>query len=106
MASRTQVLLTDDLDGGDADQTLRFSVGNVSYELDVSAKNAAKFEKALAPFVTAARRVRSVPGQRRASSPTSGVDVKAIRAWAVSQGYEVSSRGRLPADVIEAYNAA
>ncbi len=70
----------DELDGGEATQTLRFAIGNVSYELDVSDKNAAKLEKAVAPFVAAARRVRSVPGQSRSSSSTSGLDVAAVRA--------------------------
>lgn len=106
MAKRTQVLLTDDIDGGDATQTVRFALGSQQYEIDLSDRNAAKLEKALAPYTTVARRVRSIPGQRRSGAAPSGLDVKAVRAWAKEHGYEVSSRGRLPAEVIAAYNEA
>lgn len=104
MARRTHVQLTDDLDGSVASQTITFSVGGTSYELDVNDRNAARFAKALEPYVSAARRVRGGSTVRR--SVVSGEDVAAIRAWAVSKGFEVSSRGRLPRDVVEAYHAA
>ncbi|HAM13781.1 MAG TPA: hypothetical protein DCO91_10820, partial [Microbacterium sp.] len=33
-------------------------------------------------------------------------DYSAVRAWAKENGYSVSERGRVPASVLEAYNAA
>jgi hypothetical protein len=104
MSSRTVVTLTDDLDGSEASRTVTFAVDGTTYELDLSDKNAAKFEKALAPFVAAGRKVR--PGRhvpRRSYS--SGVDVRAVRAWAKANGYEVSDR-RVSAEIVAAYHAA
>jgi hypothetical protein len=103
MARKTVVTLTDDLDGSEASKTVTFAVDGASYELDLSDKNAAKFEKALAPFVAAGRKVRN--GQQRRKSPSSGVDVPAVRAWAKANGYEVSNRGRVSAEIVAAYNA-
>ena len=109
MASRTIVQLVDDLDGKEiADgegRTISFSFSGVDYSIDLSSKNAEKFQKALEPYLGAATRIG---GRRRSSSPYSGpgVDPKAVRAWASSNGYELSSRGRVPAEIIDAYEAA
>jgi hypothetical protein len=108
MARKQLVILEDDLDGGEATQTLRFGFQGTEFELDLSDKNAQKLEKALAPFMEAARRVgsgRKRGGGGKASSAVSA-DTKAVRAWAESNGYEVSSRGRISANVLEAYRAA
>lgn len=111
MASRTIVQLVDDLDGkeiGNGEgQTISFSFSGVDYSIDLSTKNAEKFEKALQPYLGAATRVG---GRRRTSGSSSSnagaVDPKAVRAWASSNGYELSSRGRVPAEVVDAYKAA
>jgi hypothetical protein len=111
VASRTIVHLVDDLDGKDIQEgegrTVTFGFSGVDYSIDLSNKNAEKFEKALGPYLSAATRIG---GRRRSngSAPTAGgsVDPKAVRAWAVSNGYELSSRGRVPSEVVDAYKAA
>lgn len=102
----TVVTLTDDLDGSKADRTLAFAVDGVAYEIDLSKRNARAFEKALAPYVEAARKVRRTPRGRGASSrPNRRSNLGEIRTWAREQGYEISDRGRIPAAIIEAYDA-
>jgi hypothetical protein len=106
MASKTITLLEDDIDGGEASQTIRFAYQGVEWEIDLSDKNAAKLEKALEPFMGAGRRVG---GRRRGTSVKSNakaMDAAAIREWAQGAGYEVSARGRVSAAVREAYEAA
>ena len=107
MAQRTIIKLVDDLDDKEIDeggQTVSFSYNGTQYEIDLSEKNAKKFDTALAPFVSAARRVGG--RQSRGAKSTGTVDTKAVRAWAKSNGIELSSRGRVPADVIEQYRSA
>ncbi|WP_246573379.1 histone-like nucleoid-structuring protein Lsr2 [Kineosporia corallincola] len=88
-----------------ADETVTFSLDGVEYEIDVTKKNAAALRKAFAPWKDAARRVggRKQPALKQVST---GVDNRAVRAWAASNGYELSERGRIPAHVIEQYQAA
>jgi hypothetical protein len=106
MAQKITVALEDDLDGGPADETVRFGLGGADYEIDLSTKNANAFRRQLAPFIEHARRVgqgqRRRPG-RTASSRERSAD---IRAWAKDQGIMVSDRGRIPASVAEQYDAA
>lgn len=108
MAKRTitTVELTDDVDGGKADRTLTFGFDGASYEIDLSRKNATAFEKVLKPYVEAARKVGrgSARRPRKAAGPVR--DLGAIRSWARANGHEVSDRGRVPAAIIEAYEAA
>ena len=112
MAQKIQVLLVDDLDGGDADETVSFALDGASYEIDLSGGNAAKLRDALAPFVGHARRMSR--GAARASGYSrSGrlarVDreqTQAIREWARKNGHHVSARGRIPATIPDAYNAS
>src|SRR5215472_5168522 len=106
MAQKITVALEDDVDGGPADETVRFAIGGVEYEIDLSKKNAAAFRRKLAPFIDHARKAgrgaRRRPGRSAASRDRSG----AIRAWAKEQGIAVSERGRIPASVVEQYEAA
>lgn len=104
MARRTIVALEDDLDGGPADETVRFGVGGADYEIDLSEKNAAKLRRQLAPFVDHARRASGQPHRpvRTAASRRRSRD---IRAWAQSQGIELSERGRIPAGIAAQYEA-
>jgi hypothetical protein len=105
MAQRTQVLYVDDIDGSDAEGTVRFGLGGTDYEIDLSKKHADQFAKAIGPFISAARKVpssrRAAPGSRALRHDQSGV-----RAWARDQGIKVSDRGRIPADVLARYEAA
>jgi hypothetical protein len=105
MAQKVTVVLEDDLTGGPAEQTIRFAFEGTDYEIDLNAKNAAKFSKQLAPYLEHARRAgraQSRPGRTVANRQRSGE----IRAWAKEHGLAVSERGRIPASVVEQYNAA
>lgn len=112
MAQRTTVTLTNDLDGGDAAQTLTFAYEGKSYEIDLSDRNAAKLERALQPFISAGRKSSSnvtlLAGRRssRRGSVASNVDPKAVREWAQANGVEVSARGRVSGAVVEQFKAA
>ncbi len=104
MATKITVALEDDLDGGPAGETVRFGVGGTDYEIDLNKKNAAAFRKQLAPFVEHARRAGR--GQRRPRTSSSRQRSGDIRAWATERGIAVSGRGRIPASVVEQYEAA
>jgi uncharacterized membrane protein len=109
MASRTIVELTDDLDGKPAAETVAFGLDGRVFEIDLSEKNAKALRKTLEPWVTSARRVSGRARQTGTAAPRrveTGVDTAAVRAWAASNGIEVSARGRLPKDVVEQYRAA
>ena len=106
MAQKAIVRLEDDLDGGPAAETVRFRYEGTDYEIDLSAANARAFRQELAPFITRARRParrsagaakRTAAGRQRSAS---------IRAWAREHGLAVSARGRIPATVLEQYEAA
>jgi len=110
VAQKVQVVLTDDLDGGDAEETVQFALDGVSYEIDLSGANAEALREALAGYVGAARRVggRSVRRAPAAKSrPASErVDLSDLRAWARDHGFQVSDRGRVSSEVRAAYEAA
>ncbi len=108
MAQKVQVVLVDDIDGGTADETVSFSLDGVAYEIDLTTANAGKLRDALAPWVGHARRVggRTRTGARRAgTSRSSGGKNAEIREWARANGYSVSERGRIPAEVKSAFDA-
>ncbi len=112
MASRTIVELIDDLDQGSADETVSFAIDGSNYEIDLSAKNAAKLRDALANYVANARRVgrsgaRAVNSGRRGGRParTDREQTQAIREWGRKNGWKVGTKGRIPADLLEAYNS-
>ncbi|WP_369407289.1 histone-like nucleoid-structuring protein Lsr2 [Janibacter corallicola] len=108
MAQRVQIILEDDIDGGDATETVTFGLDGVNYEIDLNDKNAAKLRDALAGYVGAGRRVsgRRNSGTRRSSSSSNKEDLSRIREWARANGYEVSDRGRISREVREAYAKA
>lgn len=105
MARQTITVLTDDLDGGDADRTVEFGLDGVQYTIDLSDKNVAKLRKALDPFLTVATRAGRTGRQTATSSRVNSRETnQAIRGWAGKNGWDVSERGRIPASVAEAYN--
>ena len=104
MATKITIALEDDLDGGPADETVRFEVGGTQYEIDLNKKNARAFRKQLAPFIEHARKAGR--GQRRPRPSSSRQRSGDIRAWAKDQGIAVSDRGRIRAGVAEQYQAA
>jgi Lsr2 len=105
MAQKMQVLYTDDIDGSEAQGTVRFGYDGSDYEIDLSKKNADKLAKALAPFIEAGRRVpaRRAGGGTRHAARHNQSDV---REWARAHGLKISDRGRIPADVMTQYQAA
>lgn len=110
MAQRVQIILEDDYDGGEADETVSFALDGAEYEIDLSTSNATELRNALAPWLAHARktggRKRSrVTGSRAPATDSSG-STSDIRAWAVENGMDVSSRGRISAEVREAYERA
>ena len=108
MAQKVQVLLLDDLDGGEADETVTFALDGKSYEIDLTAQNADKLRDLLEPYVKGGRRTggRASRSKGRSSASASSPDTAKIRAWAKEQGYEVNDRGRVPASIREAYEKA
>ena len=113
MAQKVTVTLVDDLDGSEAEETVEFGLDGASYQIDLSEDNAERLRDALAEYVDHARRSG---GRKRASSrPAAGRPARpasadreqnqAIRAWARKQGMKVSDRGRIPSEVIDAYNS-
>ncbi|MDP9436185.1 MAG: Lsr2 family protein [Actinomycetota bacterium] len=121
MARTTIVQLTDDIDGSEADQTVEFSYKGKSYSLDLNDKNASELDDVLAPYIAAAEKAGGAQsraggrssrsgGSRRGPSASGGTangpDSKDVRAWAETNGVQVSARGRIPASVIEQYKAA
>jgi hypothetical protein len=109
MAQKVVVSLVDDLDGGQAQETVEFGLDGRTYEIDLSDANAAKLRATVADYVAAARRPsgrsRSRTGGTAAARPVIDREQnQAIRQWARGQGLKVSERGRIPSDVIEAYH--
>ena len=106
MAQKITVELHDDLDGGPADETVRFGVDGAQYEIDLSKKNAAALRRTLAPFIEHSRKAGRGPRRRGGRAASSRDRSGDIRAWAKDQGITVSARGRIPASVVEQYQAA
>jgi septation ring formation regulator EzrA len=111
MAQR--IVLSDDLDGSEATQTLHYTVDGQEYEIDLSEENVQRFHEALEPFVSASRQVqrqaaltrRRGDGRRRSGSRWRD-DIPQIRAWAEANDYEVSARGRIKKEILDAYDEA
>jgi Lsr2 len=111
MAQRVQTLLIDDLDGGEAEATVRFGLDGAEYEIDLSAEHAEALRKALAPYVSGARRAPGAAARRpgrgtRGTASASAPDPTAVREWAKAQGIEVKDRGRVPAELVVKFKAA
>jgi Lsr2 len=106
MAQKVTVALEDDLTGGPADETVRFAFDGTDYEIDLNAKNAAAFGKQIAPYVEHARKTGRAPSRRAGRSAANRQRSGDIRAWAKEHGLAVSERGRIPASVVEQYQAA
>jgi hypothetical protein len=110
MAQRVEVKLIDDLDGGDAAETVSFSLDGISYEIDLSDKHAQKLRDEFASWTGHARRSgtggRPTSRRRSASAGSTKRDLGAVREWARANGHQVSDRGRISAEVQEAYDKA
>ncbi|MEW2633982.1 Lsr2 family protein [Streptomyces sp. NPDC048389] len=114
MAQRVVVTLSDDIDGGEAAETVEFGLDGKSYEIDLNPSNAKKLRKALAPYMAAGRR-QVTGGRRDGRERPRAVTYRhtsvepapaAVRAWAQSNKMAVPARGRIPKRVYEAFREA
>lgn len=109
MAKEIVTTLIDDLTGKDADQTVTYGLDGITYEIDLTDRNAAKLRAALGEFIPVSRRVgsdRVARTPKRANGRGMVEDNRAIRAWAIAQGWEVAPRGRVSAAIISEYRKA
>ena len=106
MAQRTQILYVDDIDGSEAEGTVRFGLDGTEYEIDLNKKHSAQFTKAIRPYIDAARKVSSSSRRSARGSRPARHNQSDVRAWARSQGLKISDRGRIPADVLARYQSA
>jgi len=112
MAQKTQVVLTDDIDGSEATQTLTFAFQGVSYEIDLNEDHAKALEESFHDWINSARKVTGSRGAKprrsgvSASTPGGGRDLNEVRAWLRSNGHEVADRGRVSQTLLEEYDKA
>lgn len=112
MARQVITRLIDDLDGSEADETVKFAIDGTQYEVDLSDKNASELREVLRKYVSVSNRVGKVtssgfPSGMRSSQNARSIQNREqnneIRTWANANGYDVSDRGRIPSEVIAAY---
>lgn len=111
MAQKVLVEMLDDIDGSPATQTVPFGLDGVTYEIDLSEGNATALREELARYVAASRRtggrkIRVATGQSTTTGTADRERSRTIRAWATENGYQISERGRISADVVTAYEQA
>ena len=109
MAQKVQVTLVDDIDGSSASETVTFALDGVSYEIDLTDEHANALRESFAEWIGHARRAggRKAPAKRggpaSAGRPSSASDAGKIRDWARENGFDDSERGRISAEIREAY---
>jgi hypothetical protein len=109
MAQRIQTLFIDDIDGGEADGTVRFALDGTEYEIDLSSKHDEELRSALRSYIDHARKVSGSArkaGPSRPGRKPSAVDTVAVRAWARENGHDIKDRGRVPAGLVVKFQAA
>ncbi|WP_030193607.1 Lsr2 family protein [Streptomyces sp. NRRL S-87] len=104
MAQRVVVTISDDLDGGEAAETVVFGLDGKSYEIDLNLANAKELRESLAPYVAAGR--RQARSGKTFKHTALAPDPAVVRAWARSNQLDVPPRGRIPKKVYEAYTEA
>jgi len=108
MAQKVQTLFIDDIDGGEAEGTIRFGLDGSEYEIDLSAKHSGELRSALERYVAHARKLGGSarrPATRGARN-SSATDTVAVRSWARENGYDIKERGRVPANLVAKYREA
>jgi len=107
MAQNIQTLFIDDIDGDEAEGTVRFAIDGAEYEIDLSAKHSGELRDSLKNYIAHARKVGgSSRGTARAGRRPSATDTVAVRAWARENGIDIKERGRVPASVVAKYREA
>lgn len=117
MAKQILTKLLDDLDGGEADETVVFAIDGIAYEIDLSAKNASRLREFMSPFQEAGTRLgRSSHGnsaqirsfREKAAPQNTAMNRELnqrIRTWAAANGYDLAERGRIPQHIVDAYGS-
>ncbi len=108
MAQKIQTLFIDDIDGGEAEGTLRFAIDGAEYEIDLSAEHDEELRDAPRNYIAHARKVGGTGrrGTARSARKPSAIDPVAARVWARENGYDIKERGRVPAEVVAKYREA
>jgi hypothetical protein len=106
MAQKVEVLLVDDLDGGDADETVGFGLDGTRYEIDLSTAHASELREELEPYVRAARKAAGRPARAAGTASRGKASNAAVREWARANGHDIKERGRVPAVLMAEYHAA
>ena len=101
--------IADDFDGSTPAETVRFFVSGKEYAIDLNEEHRAQLQEVLAEleekmdsYVAKARAV-SRSGASKMSKAAPSYDAKAVRSWAADNGYEVGDRGRIPLEILTAY---
>lgn len=105
MARKIQTTFVDDIDGSEAEGTVRFGLDGAGYEIDLSVAHGEELHKALAPYIAHARKTGARSGAR-GRRDARAVDTHEVREWARRQGIEVKERGRVPASIADKYRQA
>lgn len=106
MAQKVQTLYIDDIDGSEAEGTVRFGLDGTGYEIDLSAAHREELHNALEPFIAHARKVGGTRRAARGRRGASAIDTRKVREWAKERGIEIKERGRVPANVVAQYREA
>ena len=106
MAQQIQTLFVDDIDGSEAEGTVRFGLDGTDYEIDLSVEHREELNKALAAYVAHARKAGGPRRFARGRHGTSASDTRKAREWAKEQGIDIKERGRVPANILEQYRQA
>jgi hypothetical protein len=109
MAQKIQTLIIDDLDGSQAEGTVRFALDGAQYEIDLNAVHAGELRTTLARYTEAARKVTGTsrrPTRNTAKAAANGLSTTEIRDWAKANGFDIKERGRVPADVVARFRSA
>ena len=109
MAQKIQTLFVDDLDGSEADATVRFGLDGAHYEIDLNTVHAEELRSTLARYVKAGRKVTGAtrrPARSHGKAASNGFGSNEVRDWARANGVEIKDRGRVPADVVAKFRAA
>jgi len=111
VAQKVNIILVDDIDDTEATETVAFGLDGTSYEIDLNDGHASSLREALAPFLGHARKVTSGRRSAKKSNGTAaasanGASAADVREWARESGHSVPDRGRIPAEIREAYDAA
>ena len=108
MAQKIQTLFIDDIDGGEAEGTVRFGLDGTEFEIDLNARHSGELRKALGTYIVHARKVGTAAKRGRGNRRSGAGSVESARAreWARENGYDIKERGRIPAGIVAKYQAA